>query len=163
MIHSISEKLYFQIIFVSSLLIIFSVYIIEFNFNIPPCKLCLYQRIPYFIIILLSFFSIVFKWKYFSILTNSLLFLISALISLFHSLVERGFIEFEIGCTSSNKSFSNIDELRNYLNEVPLVKCDEIIFSLFGFSFANMNFIISLFFIFVSVYVLIKNGRFFKK
>ena len=161
MIYSISEKLYFQIIFVCSLLIIFSVYIIEFSFNIPPCKLCLYQRIPYFLIIFLSFFSLVLQWKDYSILANTVLFLTSALISLFHSLVERGFIEFEIGCTSSNKNFSNIEELRNYLNEVPLVKCDEIIFSFFGFSFANMNFIISLFFIFISVYVLIKNGRFF--
>tara|TARA_Y100001960_G_C14661467_1_gene821065 strand:+ start:518 stop:781 length:264 start_codon:yes stop_codon:yes gene_type:complete len=67
----------------------------------------------------------------------------SMIVSFYHSLVERGLINFEIGCTSMNQDFSNIDDLKKYLDEVPIAKCDEILFSVFGLSLANINFLIS--------------------
>jgi len=67
----------------------------------------------------------------------------SMIVSFYHSLVERGLINFEMGCTSMNQDFSNIDDLKKYLDEVPITKCDEILFSVFGLSLANINFLIS--------------------
>ena len=39
---------YFLLIFVISFFVLISAYVLEFLFNYPPCKLCVYQRIPYF-------------------------------------------------------------------------------------------------------------------
>ena len=127
-----------------SLIILISVYISEFFLNLPPCKLCYYQRLPYFLVLFFFSVSFVFKEKFFFHYIFFLLFFVSLIVALFHSLVERGFIDFNIGCISGNESFSNIKELRQHLEVVPITKCDEIIFSIFGLSFANLNMILSL-------------------
>ena len=153
------KEFYFHIIFLISFLILISVYIIEFFFDLPPCKLCIYQRIPYFIMIFANLLFIKFKFQKKFVLCNTILFSLSAFISLFHSLVERGIVNYELGCTSSNQEFSNIEDLRAFLEQVPIVKCNEILFSLYGLSFANMNFLISLFFAIISVYLFKSYGR----
>ena len=153
------NEFYFHIICLISFLILISVYIIEYYFELPPCKLCIYQRIPYIFLIILNFFFIRFNFQKLFILCNIILFSTSALVSLFHSLVERGMVDFELGCASSNKEFSNIEDLRLFLEQAPIVKCDEIIFSFYGLSFANMNFLISLFFVIISIYLLKNYGR----
>ena len=93
------------------------------------------------------------------VICNIILFSLSAFVSLFHSLVERGIVDYELGCTSSNKEFSNIEDLRVFLEQVPIIKCDEILYSLFGLSFANMNFLISVFFVIISTYLLRSYAR----
>ena len=111
-------KNYFLSIFLISILVIFSAYIMEFFFNYPPCKLCLYQRIPYFILILLSIVSYIIKPKvifYYlaglSILTNLLILdeifcsSISREISSASCIAEGIVINF---CFSNDKSFSEI-------------------------------------------------------
>ncbi len=143
---------YFFVMIVLSFSVLSSAYIMEYFYDLPPCKLCIYQRIPYFFILLVSIFSIFLKDKKIPFYFIFFLFLSSASISLFHSLVERGIVNFDVGCTSTPVAFDNIDDLRAHLDTVPLTKCDEIIFSLFGLSLANINFLISLFFIFLNLY-----------
>ena len=143
---------YFFVTMILSFLILSSAYIMEYFYNLPPCKLCVYQRIPYFLIFIVSIISIFFEDKQIPFYFIFLFFLSSASISLFHSLVERGFVIFDSGCSSNVGSFENIDDLRAHLDLVPLTKCDEIVFSFFGFSLANINFIISLLFIFLNLY-----------
>ena len=78
------------------------------------------------------------------------------MISLFHSLVERGVVEYESGCTSSVSNFESIEDLRIHLEGVPLTKCDEILFSVMGLSLANINSIISLILVFLNIYFVLK-------
>jgi len=80
------------------------------------------------------------------------LFFTSFLISFFHSLVERGIVEYNSGCTSSVGNFESIEDLRMHLDSVPLTKCDEILFSVMGFSLANINTIISLSLVLFNIY-----------
>ena len=80
------------------------------------------------------------------------LFLLNLGVSLFHSFVERGLINYSSSCSSNTQNFENINELRNFLESAELVKCDEIIFSIVGFSLANINVIILLAFIWLSIY-----------
>ena len=75
---------------------------------------------------------------------------------LFHSLVERKLVKFDIGCTSTGSNIDNIEDLRNFLEQTPLIKCDEISFSIFGLSLANLNFVISTLLIMLSYYILKK-------
>ena len=152
-------KNYFLSIFLISTLVIFSAYIMEFFFNYPPCKLCLYQRIPYFILIMLSIVSYIIKPKVIFYYLAGLSILTNLLISSFHSLVERKIINYDGGCTSKINEFDNIDELRNFLETVPITKCDEISFTILGFSLANINVIISILLISITSNILLKNAK----
>ena len=138
------------------LLTIFSAYIVEIFAKVPPCKLCIYQRIPYLIIIFVGTVSLILKkeliFLYFSLLT----FFINFFISFFHSLVERKLISYDVGCSSSNENFEDIESLRMSLENTPIAKCDEITFSIFGLSLANINLIVLIFFIFINVLYIIK-------
>ncbi len=149
----ISQK-YFTIVFSTSFLVLLSAYTLEFFFNYPPCKLCIYQRMPYFILIVLSLMSLKRKYVYELLWISFTCFVAGFIISGFHSLIERNLIDFEIGCTSSGKDFENIEDLRNFLEKTPITKCDEIPLSVLGFSLANMNLIISTILIILCLYVL---------
>ena len=148
-------KKYFLIVSIVSSFILISAYVLEVFFSHPPCNLCEYQRVPYFLLLVISLLSIQIKknWlKFFSLIC----FLTSFAISGFHSLVERNLVEFDIGCTSTGSDIDNIEDLRNFLEKTPLIKCDEISFAIFGMSLANLNFIISTLLIMLSYYILRK-------
>ena len=98
-------KNYFLSIFLISILVVISAYIMELFFNYPPCKLCLYQRIPYFILIMLSIISYIIKPKVFFYYLAGLSILTNLLISSFHSLVERKIINYDGVCTSKINEF----------------------------------------------------------
>ena len=149
---------YFLICFALSFVTIISVYTIEFFFKIPPCELCVYQRIPYFVILILSILFLKFEKYKFKFPLIFLCFFSTSMMSLFHSLVERRIVNYQSSCASSSKDFENIEQLRSFLEDAPLVKCDEITFSILGLSFANINFLLSTFFLIFSVFVLKSNN-----
>ena len=153
------KKYYFILLMILSAVILSTVYLIEIYLELPPCKLCIYQRVPYFFSLIICIFSFFLTKKKYLIYILFFVFTMSMIVSFYHSLVERGLINFEMGCTSMNQDFSNIDDLKKYLDEVPIAKCDEILFSLYGLSFANMNFLISLFFVILSTYLFRSYGR----
>ena len=129
-----------------------SAYTIEFFLNIPPCKLCTYQRILYSVVILLGFSLYFFKKENLFLFLSLALFLLNLGVSVFHSFVERGLISYSSSCSSNTQNFKDINELRNFLEKAELVKCDEIIFSIAGLSLANINVIILIAFILISIY-----------
>ena len=145
------EKYYFLIVFIASFSILISAYILELFFNHPPCNLCEYQRVPYFLLLLISLVSLKIKKIQLKIVAF-ICFFSSLIISGFHSLVERKLVEFDIGCTSTGSDIDNIEDLRNFLEQTPLIKCDEISFSILGLSLANLNFVISALLIMISYY-----------
>ena len=128
---------------VSLFSILFAFYY-QFFETYPPCELCIYQRIPYFGIICVSLFFFLFK-EYFKVLSFLIvfLFIFSVIISAFHAGVELGFWNFKSACTNNATNFEDIDQLRAFLDEVPITKCDEVIWSYKGISMASYNFIFS--------------------
>ena len=146
------KKYYFRVAFSISLVIITGAYILEFFYNFPPCELCIYQRIPYFFILFICIISFFMEYKNIHFYSIFFLFFTSFLIASFHSLVERGIVEYSSACTSSVENFESIEDLRMHLDSVPLTKCDEILFSVMGFSLANINTIISLSLVLFNIY-----------
>ena len=153
---NIIEKYYFLIVFIASSTILISAYILELFFNHPPCNLCEYQRVPYFLLLLISLVSVKIKKIQLKIVALICLFS-SLIISGFHSLVERKLVEFDFGCTSTGSDIDNIEDLRNFLEQTPLIRCDEISFSILGLSLANLNFVISALLITITYYNFTKN------
>ena len=141
------------------LVTIFSAYIVEIFAKVPPCKLCVYQRIPYVIIIFLGFVLFILKKEIIFLYLSLLLFFANFFISFFHSLVERGFVNYNSSCTSNNNSFEDIESLRQSLENTPIAKCDEIVFSVMGFSLANINLIVLTLLIIVNILFIVRNDK----
>ena len=150
------KKYYFLIVFIISSIIIVSAYILEYIYNFPPCKLCIYQRIPFFLILFVCATSFLMEYRNIHFYAIFFLFFSSFLIASFHSLVERGLIEYNSGCSSSINDFESIEDLRNHLESVALTKCDEIIFSIMGLSLANINSLISFSLVLFNIYFILR-------
>ncbi len=116
-------------------------YISEHVFGLLPCILCVYQRIPYFVIILLV--SLVFKGKMRLLLVAlcGITFLVGAGIAGFHVGVEHGKFHLEGGCEDANPVPTSLEELRNQLIGRPAAPCDKPQFVFLGISMAGWNFI----------------------
>ena len=124
---------------------IISAFIIQYWLGHEPCKLCLYERIPYFLSILLIV-KILFIKKYekITLLILSLVFIISACLAFYHFGIEEGFFKESLACTTENLS-ENLtkDELLEKLSQ-NAISCKDVGFRVFGFSLAAINTILSL-------------------
>ena len=147
------KKFYLFILFYSLLAIFFALYV-EHVLEYKPCKLCLYQRIPYIVAIFISFVG----YNYFKndkiLILIVMIFSISALISGYHYGIENNIFEEFSGCSNNTLGITNKSELLKSLNNnVP--SCKNVNFKLFGMSLAGINFLLSLLIIAYSLRTLI--------
>ena len=158
-----SIKTYFKIIFLISLISILSALFIEYILGHQPCNLCLIQRIPYglsIVLIILNYF--LKKSEYFIILLLILIFSFSSIISFYHFGIEQGFIEESAVCTMKNTlGITSKEELLKQL-QVMTVSCKDVTFRIFGFSLTTFNMFISLIFVTLLIKIF-KNYEKFKK
>ena len=137
------KKFFFPIVLLICLFVILSALYIEHILSIPACKLCLYQRIPYILSIIICFFGYFFSknkiWAYLLVLT----FLISIAISGYHIGIENNIFSEFSGCTNENLNTTDKERLLKSLNNF-LPNCSVVNFNIFGFSLATINFILSI-------------------
>ena len=138
-------NIYLKAIFFISLASLIVAYFIEYILGHQPCNLCIIQRIPYglsIIIIVLNYFLT--KNERFIILLLILVFSFSFLISLYHFGIEQGFFEESSVCAMKNSSnIISKEELLKQL-QVKTINCKDVTFRIFGFSLTTFNIIISL-------------------
>ena len=137
---------YLKIVFLISLISIISAYFIEYILEHQPCSLCLIERIPYGLSIILIISNYVFrKNEQFIILLLILIFAFSFIISFYHFGIEQGFFEESAVCGIKNASdIISKEELLKQL-QVKTVSCKDVTFRIFGFSLTTFNIIVSLF------------------
>jgi disulfide bond formation protein DsbB len=119
-------------------------------FGYQPCILCLHQRKPFFIIIILSLISLTVlkekKHKDYIFFISIMLLLINSIIAFYHVGVEQHFFAGPATCSSKDlNDFTNLEDLMSAISKVKAVKCDEPEFFLFGLSMAAWNLIYCLF------------------
>ena len=143
--HNYKISLYFKIIFFISLISIISAFFIEYALGYQPCNLCLIQRIPYvlcLILIILNYYQK--KNEKFIILLLILSFSFSFLISFYHFGIEQGFFEESTVCKMKNTSdIISKEELLKQL-QLKTVSCKDVTFRILGFSLTTFNMFISL-------------------
>tara|TARA_B100001996_G_scaffold207085_1_gene158757 strand:- start:561 stop:1049 length:489 start_codon:yes stop_codon:yes gene_type:complete len=144
--HNFKIETYLKIIFLISLISIISAYFIEYILEHQPCSLCLIERIPYGLSIILIISNYVFrKNEKFIILLLILIFAFSFIISFYHFGIEQGFFEESAVCGIKNASdIISKEELLKQL-QVKTVSCKDVTFRIFGFSLTTFNIIVSLF------------------
>ena len=158
-----SINTYLKIIFFISLISILSALFIEYVLGHQPCNLCLIQRIPYGLsIILISLNYFLKKNERFIILLLILVFSFSFIISFYHFGIEQGFFKESAVCMLKNVTeIISKEEILKQL-QTKTVSCKDVTFRIFGFSLTTFNIFISLIFVFLSVKIF-KNYEKFKK
>ena len=133
-----------------SLILIFSVFSILFAFYVEyvlehkPCNLCLLQRLPYILSIILIILVTIFKnLERLLFLFLSLIFLLGSLLALYHVGIERSLISESYICGNGiDTSSTDKTEILNQL-ENKIISCKDVTFTIFGLSLATINTFIS--------------------
>jgi len=124
--------------------ILLSAYYIQYILKVPPCPMCQYQRIPYYlaIVVLGGFFFNIMNFKKL-ILVLIFLSFINIAISFYHIGIEQGFFN-ELTSCKDNLGANNTQELLKELSNKGIVSCKEVSFRIFGFSLATLNFLVNI-------------------
>lgn len=140
------------IFFIIILLSIIFAFIVEYRFGHQPCNLCLYERIPYFLSAILIFKLFFFKkYEKITILILSLIFAFSTILAFYHFGIEQGFFNESFACKIDDQlDISSKEQLLREINR-NTISCKDVTFSIFGFSLATINTILS--FIFTVTFV----------
>lgn len=141
----ISNRSIFNLIIVFSIIVLFAAYFIEYVLEHKPCNLCLIERIPYFLSIILSFFVIFLKKFERSIyLILSLLFLFGTIVSFYHFGIEEGYFRESLVCSLSSDSLSLTKESLLKQMNAEIISCKDVTIRIFGLSLATINAFLSL-------------------
>ena len=142
--NQINKKILISILILVSLVLI-SAFIIEYWLGHEPCKLCLYERIPYFLSILLIIkIFLVKSYEKTTLLILSLVFVISSILALYHFGIELGFFNESLVCTAENLSDTlSKEQLLEQLKQNN-ISCKDVSVKIFGFSLAAINAIFSI-------------------
>ena len=141
-----SEKnLILVVILFSVSLVLISAFVIEYGFGHQPCKLCLYERIPYFLSILLIIkIFFIKKYERVTLLILFLVFMGSAVLAFYHFGIEQGYFSESLTCTTGDLSKTlSKEELLEQLKQNN-ISCKDISFRILGLSLAAINTIFSL-------------------
>ena len=159
----IKNKNLFNLILWFSIFSLFAAYFIQYVLGHLPCNLCLIERIPYALSVILLVMNLIFKkHEKFIILLLILIFIFSILISIYHFGIEQGFFEESAIC--GVKDTSNLISKENILNQLQnkIVNCRDVTFKIFGFSLTTINIILS-FVLIIMLSKIYKNYEKFKK
>ena len=150
-------KNFYTIIFIVALLSLLIALYIEFFLGYQPCKLCIYQRIPYLIAIFLTFLGRSYLKNLIWLYALLLIFFSSFLLSGYHFGIEQEIFKEFSGCTGDSIDVIDKNELLKLLNS-DLNSCKNVDFRIFGLSLATINFLLS-FLIFILILKVIKNEK----
>ena len=142
--HNFKVDTFIKIIFLVSLVSIISAYFIEYVLGHQPCNLCLIERIPYGLSIILIILNYFLKNnEKFIILLLIKIFVFSLIISLYHFGIEQGYFEESTVCgLKSAAEIISKDEILKQLQE-KTISCKDVTFKVFGLSLTSINIFIS--------------------
>ena len=148
----INRKITLHLILLFSVFAVSAAYFIEYILGHQPCNLCLIERIPYIIsVILILLIIFIQKFERFFLVILSITFIIAFIISFYHFGIEQGFIKESLVCDlNSNNTDLTKEALLNQLKEVT-VSCKDATFKILGLSLATINIFISLIIVTITI------------
>ena len=141
----VKNKTILNLILLFSIFALLTAYFIQYVLNHQPCNLCLIERVPYILTIIIITLTLIFKkFEKICLIILALVFVSAMFISIYHFGIEQGFINESLVCDLKNKSGSLTTEgLLKELKE-KTISCKDVTFKIFGLSLATINIIISL-------------------
>ncbi|HYD67094.1 disulfide bond formation protein B [Azospirillum sp.] len=121
--------------------------VFQYGFGYQPCILCIWQRWPYVAVLAFSIVTLLFpRWRGVGdalLVASGFALLANAGIAAYHVGVEQQWWAGTSGCGAPAVA-ATIEELRARILAAPVVRCDEVQWSLFGVSMAGYNVVLSL-------------------
>ena len=160
---NLKTEIYLKFIFLVSFTSISTAYFIEYILGHQPCNLCVIERIPYMLSIILIISIFIFKKIQKHIIKLLIiLFVISIFISIYHFGIERGIFEESGICSLKNPAeIISKEELLKQLQTIT-ISCKDVTFRVFGFSLTTFNMAINLILV-IFLTNLFKNYEKFKR
>ena len=145
---NLKAEFYLKIIFLFSFIALISAFFIEYILGHQPCNLCLIERIPYglSIMIIMAIF-LIRKNQKFLVMLLILTFIFSFAISFYHFGIEQGFFQESSVCgvKSLTENVTKEDLLKQLSKKT--ISCKDVTFRIFGLSLSSINIVISILFI----------------
>ena len=111
-------------------------------FGFPPCKMCIWQRWPHGIAVVIGAAALLLPWAILPLL-GALSAATTGGIGVYHSGVERGWWDGPGSCSAGDITGLSTEDLMEQIMAAPLVRCDEVAWELFGLSMATYNALMS--------------------
>ena len=157
----IKKKTILNIILLISIFALLFAYFVEYILNHQPCNLCLIERIPYFLSVLVIVLIFLFKkYEKIFLILLSLIFISATIISFYHFGIERGFFKESLVCNVTDQN-SNLT-VENLLEELKKnkISCKNVSFRIVGLSLATINTIISFVFSIIVIKIFLNNEKY---
>ena len=145
---NLKTEFYLNILLFLCFIALTAAYFVEHILGHQPCNLCLIERIPYGIAIVLIILTLLLrKNQKFLVLLLIFVFIFSLGISIYHFGIEKEFFQESPICNSKDLNENITKEaLLEQLNK-KVVSCKDVTFRIFGLSLTSINIIVSLLFI----------------
>ena len=150
-----NRKNFYLIILSISLISIISALYIEYILLYQPCKLCIYQRLPYLAAIFVSFIGFNYSNNDQILIVTIMIFALSAILSGYHFGIENSVFDELSACTNGSSDILNKSKLLETLNKSLPVNCKDATFKILGISLAAINTILSILIVVFSIRTLI--------
>lgn len=142
---SINLKNQHVIIIIISVISLLTAYLAEYIFLLTPCPLCVYQRFPYLIFIMLGIISLSSQYsyrKYYITVT-----IIAIIIAFYHTGIERGIFELSSFCKPLVSVGDNISvaDFKKMLYHKEIALCNKPALVIFGLSMTEWNLLLNIF------------------
>ncbi len=136
----------------TSLAMLIFAFVSEYIYGYQPCTLCLQQRYPHILIVLLCLIIFIWRKRIPAIYAlNILLISISVILAFYHIGVENNIFDGPASCSPYDLS-GNLDKSSEaLLSEIlskPIINCNTVSWSFLGLSMASWNFILSVILLF---------------
>ena len=154
------DKLYFLGLIVFSTISLSFAFFVEYILGFDPCILCIYQRVPYYLLILVGVGGVVFKNYKFYLYIALFIFLGAAILAGYHTGVERGVFDPTDTC---NPGFNipdglSADQIREMFYVAPIATCAHAAFKIFALSMTEWNLILNIV-LFLGTFLVIKRSK----
>ena len=112
--------------------------------DLMPCNLCLWQRWPHIIIVLLALMALLVRTPRLVLTAIAITAAVSVILAGYHAGVEWQLWSGPGGCTASLTNSGDLTSLTDSLLATPVVRCDKVAWSFMGLSMAGWNSLFSL-------------------
>ena len=141
-----SNKAIYSVLFLSTVSLFF-VFILQYEYNVMPCKICIWQRWPHIINILLvliiSSFSLVSIFLYLIGIFNMFF---AFLLASYHFGLEQNLWNNAFSCEGIiNLAEKSTEELLQNLNNTPISNCETVNWDFLNISLTGWNIFLTLF------------------
>ena len=149
----LKRKNIYLLIFIYSIIAILSAIYIEKVLGYLPCKLCIYQRIPFLVAIFICFLGYNYIKSDKILIALIVTFTLSAALAGYHFGIENEIFEEYTGCSNTNIDITNKEKIMETLGMVK--NCKNVEFSILGISLSGLNFLTSLLIVLFSLRALV--------